>query len=318
MPLVKVNDLLRHATENHYGVAAVNVCNYETIKWVAEAAGRERIPVIIQFDPGFEKYIALKHVAAIAKEFAEKSEVPIGVHLDHSAGYGIAVGGVRDGFPSVMVDGSALPYEENVALTAAVVQAAGVFNVEVEAELGHVGSGANVDDIVNADHYTNVEQAVEFVERTGCGSLAVAVGNAHGAYVQTPNLDFERIAELLWHCGPFPYSLKDSGCQARLVGGQERFELKKGDITVCRFDDCDGKYYLFGGEGRAVDGPQTNGTYVWFETDNWKRWEEKMMFGPYIHHVGGIYGNYKPVLREAARYLGLIFDDADEQGVYSL
>ena len=130
------------------------------------------------------------------KEFAEKSEVPIGVHLDHSAGYGIAVGGVRDGFPSVMVDGSALPYEENVALTAAVVQAAGVFNVDVEAELGHVGSGANVDDIVNADHYTNVEQAVEFVERTGCGSLAVAVGNAHGAYVQTPNLDFERIAEL--------------------------------------------------------------------------------------------------------------------------
>ena len=161
MPLVKVNDLLRHATENHYGVAAVNVCNYETIKWVAEAAGRERIPVIIQFYPGFEKYIALKHVAAIAKEFAEKSEVPIGVHLDHSAGYGIAVGGVRDGFPSVMVDGSALPYEENVALTAAVVQAAGVFNVDVEAELGHVGSGANVDDIVNADHYTNVEQAVE-------------------------------------------------------------------------------------------------------------------------------------------------------------
>ena len=68
-----------------------------------------------------------------------------------------------------------------------------MFNVDVEAELGHVGSGANVDDIVNADHYTNVEQAVEFVERTGCGSLAVAVGNAHGAYVQTPNLDFARI-----------------------------------------------------------------------------------------------------------------------------
>lgn len=125
-------------------------------------------------------------------------------------------------------------------------------------------------------------------------------------------------AELLWHCGPFPYSLKDPDSKARLVGGQERFMLKKGDITLCRFDDIDGKYYLFGGEGRAVDGPETNGTYVWFETDNWKRWEEKLMFGPYIHHVGGIYGNYKKVLREAARYLGLIFDDADEQGTYSL
>ncbi len=125
-------------------------------------------------------------------------------------------------------------------------------------------------------------------------------------------------AELLWHCGPFPYSLKDPGCAARLVGGQERFELKKGDLTVCRFDDIDGQYYLFGGEGRAVDGPETNGTYVWLETDNWKRWEEKLMFGPYIHHVGGVYGKYKNVLREAARYLGLIFDDADEQGVHSL
>ena len=78
MPLVKVNELLHHATENGYGVAAVNVFNYETIKWVAEAANRERIPVIIQFYPGFDKYIALKHVAAIAKDFAEKSSVPPG------------------------------------------------------------------------------------------------------------------------------------------------------------------------------------------------------------------------------------------------
>ena len=162
MPLVKVNELLHHATENGYGVAAVNVFNYETIKWVAEAANRERIPVIIQFYPGFDKYIALKHVAAIAKDFAEKSSVPIGVHLDHSAGYEIAVSGVRDGFPSVMVDGSALPYGENMALTAAVVKTAAVFGVDVEAELGHVGSGANLD----------------------------------GAYVQTPNLDFDRIASL--------------------------------------------------------------------------------------------------------------------------
>ena len=68
-----------------------------------------------------------------------------------------------------------------------------------------------------------------------------------------------------------------------------------------------------------MDGPETTGTYVWFEADNWKRWEEKkLMFGPYIHHVGGVYGNYKKVLREAARYLGMKFDDASEQGVYSL
>ena len=125
-------------------------------------------------------------------------------------------------------------------------------------------------------------------------------------------------AELLWHCGPFPYSLKDPDSKARMVNGQERFELKKGEITICRFDDCDGEYFLFGGEGKAVDGPETTGTYVWFEADNWKRWEEKLIFGPYIHHVGGVYGNYKKALREAARYLGLTFDDAHEQGTYSL
>ena len=194
MPLVKVNDLLRHATENHYGVAAVNVCNYETIKWVAEAAGRERIPVIIQFYPGFEKYIALKHVAAIAKEFAEKSEVPIGVHLDHSAGYGIAVGGVRDGFPSVMVDGSALPYEENVALTAAVVQAAGVFNVDVEAELGAIGG--TEDGQTATANLVDVDEARKFLEQVEIDALAIGIGNAHGIYKSTPNLAFDRLEQV--------------------------------------------------------------------------------------------------------------------------
>lgn len=196
MPLAKVDEILRHAAENHYGVAAVNVFNYETVKWVAEAAERESIPVIIQFYPGFEAYIALHHIASFAKEFAQRSQVPIGVHLDHSAGYEIAVGGIREGFTSVMVDGSSLPYEENAALTGAVVRTAAVFGVDVEAELGHVGSGANREDIVNTDQYTRVEQAAEFVGRTGCGSLAVAVGNAHGAYVETPNLDFPRISAL--------------------------------------------------------------------------------------------------------------------------
>ena len=125
-------------------------------------------------------------------------------------------------------------------------------------------------------------------------------------------------AELLWHCGPFPYSLKDPGSKARLVDAQERFELKDGDITVCRFDDIDGKYVIFAGEGKKVKGPETNGTYVWLEVKNWKTWEEKLMFGPYIHHVGGVYGKFLPVLREVARYLEIDFDNADEQGIYSL
>ena len=121
-------------------------------------------------------------------------------------------------------------------------------------------------------------------------------------------------AELLWHCGPFPYSLKAAESKARIVGGQEQFELKQGDLTVCRFDEIDGEYYLFAGEARTTTGPETMGTYVWMETDNWKKWEEKLMFGPYIHHLGGIYGKMFPVLKEAARYLGVKLDSVEESG----
>ena len=196
MALVKVNELLQDATENHYGVAAVNIMNMEMARYVVEAAEAERMPIIVQYYPGFADYAPLATIAYAAKYFAERASVPVAVHQDHSRGYDIALSGIRDGFPSVMVDGSALPYEENVALTKAVVDAGRVFNVDVEAELGHVGDGSNASDFDSADLYTSVEQAVEFVERTGCGSLAVAVGNAHGPYVKTPKLDFDRIREL--------------------------------------------------------------------------------------------------------------------------
>ena len=125
-------------------------------------------------------------------------------------------------------------------------------------------------------------------------------------------------AELLWHCGPFPYALKDENSKASMVNFNGCWELRKGDITLCRLDCANGEYYLFAGEGRATDGPATTGTYVWFETDNWEKWEEKLVFGPYIHHVGGIYGTFLPVLREAARYLNIRFDTPGMDEVHSL
>ncbi|MCL2055729.1 MAG: fucose isomerase [Oscillospiraceae bacterium] len=121
-------------------------------------------------------------------------------------------------------------------------------------------------------------------------------------------------AELLWHCGPFPYSLKASDSKAALVGGQENFELRQGELTLCRFDDIDGEYYLFAGEGRTTTGPATTGTYVWMEVDCWKKWEERLMYGPYIHHIGGMYGKLFPALREAARYLDIKLDHPDADG----
>ena len=95
-----------------------------------------------------------------------------------------------------MVDGSSLPYEENVAMTSQVARTAAVFGVDVEAELGHVGVGQNLEDMTNADLFTDPDQAAQFVERTGCGSLAIAVGNAHGDYIREPNLDFDRIRQI--------------------------------------------------------------------------------------------------------------------------
>ncbi len=196
MPLVSVNELLNHATKNKYGIAAINVMDFMTIRHAVMAAQQERVGIIIQYYPGYSDFCPLSHIAFMAKDLAAKATVPVAVHLDHSATYEVAISGLRDGFPSIMVDGSVLPYEENVKLTSAVVDAAKVFHVDVEAELGHVGFGDSLEDFTNQDQFTQVDQAVDFIQRTGCLSLAVAVGNAHGNYAQKPNLDFERIKAL--------------------------------------------------------------------------------------------------------------------------
>ena len=112
--------------------------------------------------------------------------------------------------------------------------------------------------------------------------------------------------------------MKSPGSPAKLKAMAGNWELKKGDITLCRFDGIHGEYSLFAGEGRAVDGPETTGTYVWFETENWESWEERLVFGPYIHHVGGMYGNYAGALQEAARYLNVNFDHPGACGPKSL
>ncbi len=193
MSRVRTKDILIHATQNKYGVASINAFSYDSINWIITAAEREKIPVIVMVPPGFDKWVPIRFLSHMAKDLADRAAVPVAIHLDHSKSYDIAIGGIRDGFPSIMVDGSALPFEENVVMTSAVVKTARVFNIDVEAELGHVGMGSNLDDIVNSDNYTSVEQAMEFVQRTGCDSLAIAVGNAHGAYIKEPNLDFDRI-----------------------------------------------------------------------------------------------------------------------------
>lgn len=122
-------------------------------------------------------------------------------------------------------------------------------------------------------------------------------------------------AELLWHCGQFPYELKDASCPAQIKEGRQVFRIRQSDhVTVARFEEDHGEFLLFAGEGRTTVGPETTATYTWFETDNWRAWEEKLMFGPYIHHVGGIFGSYQRALKEAMRYLPITYDPAADDG----
>lgn len=141
--------------------------------------------------------------------------------------------------------------------------------------------------------------------------------------------------ELIWHGAPFAYSLADKDKHPMIkktvnpkwgTRYEAHWELKQGALTMLRMDEMNGEYYVFCGEAKTIEGPQTTGTYVWIEVEpSWKRWEEKLMFGPFIHHVGGIYGNYFDVFREAVRYMNGIqrgvkvhFDTPYSDGPYSL
>lgn len=124
-------------------------------------------------------------------------------------------------------------------------------------------------------------------------------------------------AELLWHCGSFAKKLKKSDADGWIVKeGKGFYELEGGPVTVLRFDGNHGEYYMFAGEAKGVDGPVTNGNYLWIETDNWVKWEKKFIFGPYIHHVVGIHGSYSRIIQEACRYLGIRIDLPDMPNRY--
>jgi len=119
-------------------------------------------------------------------------------------------------------------------------------------------------------------------------------------------------AELLWHCGNFPPSLAKENAKKELgrhfifpahMPGTGEWEIKGGDITICRFDGDHGEYRLFAGEGKGTEGPKTKGTYVWFEVANWPEWERKLVEGPYIHHCAGVHGSVAAVLKEVCKYI---------------
>lgn len=192
MPLVTTLEMLKDAQQKHYAVGAFNIENMEMAQAVIAAAEAQRAPVIIQTTPGTLKYAKPATYAAIVASLAKEATVPVAMHLDHGDSYELAVECLNAGYSSVMIDGSRLSFEDNIAQAARVVAEAKKLGVPVEAELGKVGG--KEDTLEDAgDEYTDPAKAAEYAQRTGISSLAVAIGTAHGVYSKKPVLDVERL-----------------------------------------------------------------------------------------------------------------------------
>jgi fructose-bisphosphate aldolase class II len=195
--LVSGREILQAARNGGYAVGAFNLNNMEILQAIVEAAEEERSPVIIQASQGALKYAGIEYIAGLARIAAEKATVPVALNLDHGTSFSQVVQCIRHGFTAVMIDGSKLPFEENIAIVQKVVEVAHPNNVSVEAELGKIGGVE--DDIVVSDReatFTDPDEAAEFAERTKCDALAIAIGTAHGLYKGEPKLDFERLREI--------------------------------------------------------------------------------------------------------------------------
>lgn len=198
MALEKVSSILKMADEANTSVIAFNCNDYTMAYSVAQVAEELQKPVIIMLYPAdsFQKNCCnLSGFAATVLELAKKVNVPIGLHLDHCSDFAYILNAIRSGFTSVMYDGSMLPLEENIVKTKRVVEAAHALGADVEAELGHVGFAAQSDQH-KLDMYTRPEVAAKFCEETEVDSVAVAIGSAHGVYLETPKLDLSRLDEI--------------------------------------------------------------------------------------------------------------------------
>lgn len=197
MPLINPIKFIKCCQSRGVAIAAFNVHNMETIQAVAEAAAEEDAPVIIQTTPGTLKHAGIPYIAANVKVAAKQFEIPIALHVDHCESYEMIVQCIQYGYTSVMIDGSKLPYLQNVSLVKQVVQLAKSSGVAIEAELGRIGG---VEDQLAVDQreasFTVPAEAQAFVATTGIDTLAVAIGTAHGEYRGEPKLDFDRLGAI--------------------------------------------------------------------------------------------------------------------------
>lgn len=194
MSLVNTKQMLKDALKNGYAIPAFNVCNMESAQAVAEVAGEKNVPIIIAVSEGAGKYAGFDYIKAIVETASKHYSNPIALHLDHGKTFEACKAAIDAGFTSVMIDGSALPYEENIAETKKVVEYAHARNVTVEAELGKI---IGTEDMIHSDteSFTDPEEAKDFATRTGVDSLAISIGTAHGVNksIKTPIIQYQVI-----------------------------------------------------------------------------------------------------------------------------
>jgi len=218
--LTSLSSVLNNAQRERYAVGAFNVNNLETIQAIVDAAELEHAPVIIQTSEGAIEYAGMEELGSLVHLAAKKATVPVVFHLDHGKNYDLVVEGIKSRFyTSVMFDGSSLPYEENVRQTKALVEMAHKRKISVEAELGLIAGREDFVSVSERDAaMTQPEQAVDFIKKTKCDALAVAIGTKHGAFKMKADssLDFQRL-KLIAEAVSIPLVLHGaSGVPARI------------------------------------------------------------------------------------------------------
>lgn len=231
MSLVSMKYILDDANARGYAVGAFNVNNLEFAKAVIAAASEADSPVIIQASEGAISYAGLQPLVAIVRSLAEQAKVPVALHLDHGKSFDVVIGCIRHGFTSVMIDGSHLPFAENVAVTRKIVEIARAAGVTVEAEIGRLaGIEDNVAVAEREALLTDPMEAKAFVEQTGCDALAVAIGTSHGPrkFKGEPILAIDLVARIKEQV-KLPLVLHGaSGVLAELVQNGERYGARWG------------------------------------------------------------------------------------------
>jgi fructose-bisphosphate aldolase class II len=197
MPLTGPKAMFERAYKEGYAVGAFNVNNMEIIQGIMQAGAQEKAPLILQVSAGARKYAGQNYIVKLIEAALMDTDLPVVLHLDHGPDFELCKACIDGGFTSVMIDGSHLPYEENITVTKKVVDYAHERGVWVEAELGRI-EGVEEHVVSEKTIYTDPDQAVEFVQRTGCDSLAIAIGTSHGAYKfkGEAKLDFERLEKI--------------------------------------------------------------------------------------------------------------------------